>query len=432
MRITVPLPGTRGDGAVKDESQPREGPLQGVTVVELGSLIAGPFCGRLLADLGARVIKVEPPGKGDPLREWSLVTDKGSLWAMVQSRNKESVAIDLRQAAGQELVRRLLAKADVVVENFRPGRLEAWHLGPDNLWPSNPRLIYVRISGFGQTGPYRDRPGFGSIAEAMGGLRYITGFPDRPPLRVGVSLGDAVAALYAAMGALAALIRRRETGRGEIVDVALYEAVFSLLESILPEYGYAGLVRERQGNALLGAAPSNTYRTRDGAWISIGANADSIFRRFARAMGRPDLPDDPRFCDNQARRANVDELDAIIQDWVGRHDMEDIWKMLNEAGVPAGPVYSVRDIAEDPQYRARGMILPVEVPGIGPVLMPGVVPRFVREPGGVAWPGPELGEHTRHVLEEELGLDPAEIEKLAEEGVIQLNRATRAGGRGGA
>ncbi|MBX6350361.1 MAG: CoA transferase [Clostridia bacterium] len=408
----------------------RRGPLQGVTVVELGSLIAGPFCGRLLGDLGARVIKVEPPGKGDPLREWSLVTDHGSLWSMVQSRNKESVAVDLRREAGQALVRRLLTKADLVVENFRPGRLEAWRLGPDDVWPLHPRLIYVRISGFGQTGPYRDRPGFGSIAEAMGGLRYITGFPDRPPLRVGVSLGDAVAALYAAMGALAALWRRRETGRGEVVDVALYEAVFSLLESILPEYGYAGLVRERQGNALLGAAPSNTYRTRDGIWMTIGANADSIFRRFAQAIGRPELPEDPRFRDNQARRAHVDELDAIIQDWVGRHDAGDVWKILNEAGVPAGPVYSVKDIAEDPQYRARAMILPVEVPGVGTVLMPGVVPRFAREPGGVDWPGPRLGEHTRKVLEGDLGLGGAEVDRLARDGVIQLADVARAGDRG--
>ena len=397
------------------------GPLEGLLVLELGSLIAGPFCTRLLADMGARVIKVEPPG-GDPLRTWSMVTEQGSLWSMVQSRNKESVVIDLRRPPGQELVRELAARADVLVENFRPGRLESWGLDPERLRERNPGLIVARISGFGQTGPYRDRPGFGSTGEALGGLRFITGFPDRPPLKVGVSLGDAVAALYATVGVLAALRRRQLTGRGEVVDVAIHEAVFSLLESILPEYGHAGVVRERRGNGLLGSAPSNVYPTRDGRFIVIGANADSIFRRLCRAMGAPELADDPRFADNQSRRANVAELDARFERWTMAHDLDRIWQILIEAEVPAAPVYSIADIVADPQYRARDMILRLPGPGeLGELLVPGVVPRFQESPGGVRWLGGPPGEHTARVLERLLGLDPAEIARLAAGSVIGLH-----------
>lgn len=404
------------------------GQLEGVTVLELGSLIAGPFCTRQLADMGARVLKIEPPGAGDPLRNWSVVTEHGSLWAMVQSRSKESVAIDLRSEAGQELVRGLARRVDVVVENFRPGRLESWGLGPDLLREQNPRLVMVRISGFGQDGPYRDRPGYGSTGESMGGLRFVTGFPDRPPLKMGISIGDAIAALYATIGTLAALHRRDATGRGEVVDVALHEAVFSLLEGILPEYGYSGAIRERMGNALPGSAPSNSYPTIDGRYITIGANGESIFVRFAAAMGLPDLPRDPRFAGNQARRANAAELDAIITEWTGRHTVEEIWELLNNAGVPAAPVYSIADIVRDPQFRERGMIIEAEGPEpVGRLLMPGFVPRFTEAPSGLRWIGPRVGQHTAEVLRSELGLSQAEIHRLGAAGVIGLDTAPAPG-----
>jgi crotonobetainyl-CoA:carnitine CoA-transferase CaiB-like acyl-CoA transferase len=395
------------------------GQLDGLRVLEVGSLIAGPYCTRLLGDMGARVIKVEPPGAGDPLRSWSMVTDQGSLWSMVQSRNKESVSIDLRRSEGQDLVRRLAAGVDVLVENFRPGRMESWGLGPDELRRVNPRLIMARLSGFGQTGPYRDRPGYGSTGEAMGGLRFITGFPDRPPLKVGISLGDAIAALYATIGVLAALQRRHATGRGEIVDVALHESVFSLLEAILPEYGYSGDVRQRRGNALLGSAPSNVYPTGDGRHITIGANGDSIFRRFCAAIGDADLADDPRFADNQSRRSNVAELDGLIERWTLSHHLEEIWEILVAAEVPAAPVYSIADIVEDPQYQARDMILRMMGPGqIGELLVPGPVPRFEEAPSSVRWLGGAAGRETANVLQELLGLTQADIEKLTAENVI--------------
>lgn len=392
-------------------------------MLELGSLIAGPFCTRQLADMGARVLKIEPPGTGDPLRTWSVVTEEGSLWSMVQSRNKESIAIDLRAPAGQALARRLAGRVDVVVENFRPGRLESWGLGPDALCAANPRLVMVRISGFGQNGPYRDRPGYGSTGESLGGLRYITGFPDRPPLKMGVSIGDAIAALYGTIGTLAALRRRDATGRGEVVDVALYEAVFSLLEGILPEFGYSGVVRERKGNALPGSAPSNSYLTADGRFITIGANGESIFVRFAAAIGMPDLPKDPRFRDNQARRANSAALDEIVTGWTTQHSVEAIWELLNKAEVPAAPVYSIADIARDPQFLAREMILETDGPGsISKLLMPGLVPRYTEAPSSVRWHGPRVGEHTAAVLGSELGLSAEELAELSASGVIGLDR----------
>jgi crotonobetainyl-CoA:carnitine CoA-transferase CaiB-like acyl-CoA transferase len=372
--------------------------------------------------MGARVLKIEPPGTGDPLRTWSVVTEEGSLWSMVQSRNKESIAIDLRSPAGQALVRRLAEKVDVVVENFRPGRLESWGLGPDVLRKANPRLVMVRISGFGQDGPYRDRPGYGSTGESMGGLRYVTGFADRPPLKMGISIGDAIAALYATIGTLAALRRRDVTGHGEVVDVALHEAVFSLLEGILPEYGYNGVIRERQGNALAGSAPSNSYLTADGRFITIGANGESIFERFAAAIGMPDLPRDPRFHGNQARRANSAALDEVITGWTTQHSVEEIWELLNKAGVPAAPVYSIADIAKDPQFLARGMILETDGPGsIGKLLMPGFVPRYTEAPSRVRRHGPRVGEHTAAVLGSELGLSEEEMAGLSASKVIGLD-----------
>ncbi|MDQ6636163.1 MAG: CoA transferase [Candidatus Dormibacteraeota bacterium] len=400
------------------------GQLAGLRVLELGSLIAGPFCTRQLADMGARVLKIEPPGTGDPLRNWSVLSEEGSLWSFVQSRNKESIAIDLRSPIGQELVRRLAERVDVVVENFRAGRLESWGLGPDVLRKANPRLVLVRISGFGQDGPYRDRPGYGSTGESMGGLRYVTGFPDRPPLKMGVSIGDAIAALYATIGTLAALRRRDATGRGEVVDVALYEAVFSLLEGTLPEYGYSGVVRERMGNALPGAAPSNSYPTADGRFITIGANGESIFVRFAAAIGMPYLTSDPRFENNQARRANSEALDAIITGWTIQHSVEKIWELLNRAEVPASPVYSIADIVQDPQFRAREMIVETDGPkSVGQILMPGFVPRYLEAPSRLRWHGPRVGEHTAAVLGSELGLSDEEVNRLSASGVIGLDRA---------
>lgn len=400
------------------------GPLQGVRVLELGSLIAGPFATRILADLGAEVIKVEPPGQGDPLRTWGLPSHAGpSLWHLVQSRNKKSVTIDLRRPEGQALVRRLAREVDVVVENFRPGRLEAWGLGYDDLRRVNPDIVMVRISGFGQTGPYREDAGFGNVAESMGGLRYITGYPDRPPVRVGVSLGDSVAALYAVIGALAGLLRREREGQSErpapeMVDVALYEAVFSLTEAILPEYAVYGQVRERYGNDLFSAAPSGVYETRDGRWMAIGANADPIFRRFAAVIGRPELADDPRFRDNPSRVRHHAELDAIIREWVAGQDAGPLWEALRRAGVPAGPVYSIADIVEDTQYRARGMLVNPGDPREPELLMPGIVPRFHDAPGRVRWAGPELGQHNEEVFVGLLGLRPDEVEDLRRKGVI--------------
>ena len=409
-------------------SEAAPGQLEGLRVLELGSLIAGPFCTRLLGDMGARVIKVEPPGAGDPLRNWSLVSDEGSLWSMIQSRNKESVAIDLRRPEGQALVRRLAEHVDVLVENFRPGRLESWGLGPDELRKVNPGLITARVSGFGQTGPYRERPGYGSTGEAMGGLRFITGLPDRPPLKVGVSLGDAIAALYATIGVLAALQRRNVTGRGEVVDVALHESVFSLLEAILPEYGYTGKVRQRRGNALLGSAPSNVYPTGDDRYITIGANGDSIFRRFCVAIGIPELAEDPKFADNQSRRTNVAELDGLIQSWTLQHSLSEIWETLVDAGVPAAPVYSIADIVSDPQYQARDMILKMVGPGgIGELLVPGLVPKFEEAPGQVRWLGGPVGEHTREVLGEMAGVSDDDIEQLVAASVIGIGTEVRVG-----
>lgn len=384
------------------QDAPAAGPLVGMKVLELGSLIAGPFCGRLLADFGATVIKLEPP-EGDALRTWSLVTEHGSLWSMVQSRNKHSIVADLRTPEGQAMTRALAAECDVLIENFRPGRMEAWGLGYDDLKAINPGLVMVRISGFGQTGPSRTKPGFGNIAESMGGIRYVTGWADRPPLRVGLSIADSVAGLYGTIGALMALHERRTSGLGQVVDVALTEGVFSLLEAILPEYGFDGRTRSRTGNSLNGAAPSNVYVTGDDKHLAIGANGDSIFRRLANAMGQPELADDPRFSSNQARRENVDALDQTIADWVRSLKLTDAQAALDEHSVPAGPVYSIADIATDEQYLARDMLLELTDERVGRLLMPGLVPRFERTPGQIRWAGPPLGQDTEAVTAE-LGL----------------------------
>jgi formyl-CoA transferase len=391
--------------------------LQGLRVVELGTLIAGPFAARLLGEFGADVIKIEAPGSGDPLRNWRHVRDGTSLWWYAQSRNKRSVTANLKDREGQEIVRALARRADVVIENFRPGALEKWNLGYEALARDNPGLIMVRLSGYGQTGPYRDRPGFGAIGEAMGGVRYLTGHPDRPPARAGISLGDSLAALYGVIGTLLALHHRQANGgKGQLVDVALYEAVFSLLESTLPEYGMTGFVRERSGGALPGITPSNTYRCKDGAYVVIGANGDSIFKRLMRVLGRDDLAADPQLADNAGRTGRAEELDAAIGAWTAQQGLDEVLELLNAAEVPAGRIYSIADIARDAHYKAREMIQAVAV-GEEEVLLPGIVPKLSATPGEIRWPGPRLGEHTAEVLRE-LGYGDEAQRALRAKGII--------------
>ena len=393
-------------------------PLQGVKVLELGTLIAGPFCARILAEFGADVVKIEPPSGGDPLRKWRKLHRGTSLWWYAQARNKKSVTLDLKHPEAQEIVRKLARDADVVVENFRPGAMERWGLGWDALSKVNPGLVMVRLSGFGQTGPYRDRPGFGAIGESMGGLRYVTGHPDRPPVRVGVSIGDSIAALHGAIGALVALHHRNVNGgRGQVVDVALYEAVFNMMESVLPEYGMFGYVRERSGAALPGIVPSNTYVTRDGKYVVIGANADSIFKRMMKAIGRPDMADDPALAHNDGRVARTDDIEKVIGDWVAAHDLDHVLKVLEKAEVPSGKIYDISDIARDAHYAARGMIERHNLGEGASVELPGIVPKLSETPGGTQWIGPALGEHTAEVLAN-LGYDEKRLRELKKRGVI--------------
>jgi formyl-CoA transferase len=368
--------------------------LQGLKVLELGQLIAGPFAGKTLADFGADVIKVEPPGVGDPLRKWRLLRDGTSVWWQVQSRNKRSVCLDLRTHAGQDAVRALAAEADVLIENFKPGTLEGWGLGWDALHTLNPRLIMLRISGYGQTGPYHDKPGFGVIAEAMGGLRHVTGEPGRVPVRVGVSIGDTLAALHGVIGVLMALRHRDSNGgAGQVVDVALYESVFNVMESLLPEYDAFGVVRERAGSALPGIAPTNAYACRDGSYVLVAGNGDSIFKRLMQAIGRADLAADPRFAHNDGRAAASDELDAAIGAWTAQRSRADVLAALDAAQVPAGQIYSVADIAADAQYRARDMIVPITAADGQPLKVPGIVPKLNATPGAIRHVAPMLGEH---------------------------------------
>ncbi len=394
------------------------GPLSGVKVIELGQLIAGPFCTRVLGEFGAEVIKVESPSGGDPLRQWRKLYQGTSLWWLLQARNKQSVTVNLKSPDGQQIVRRLAAQADIVVENFRPGAMEKWGLGYEALARDNPGLVMVRLSGYGQSGPYRDKPGFGAIGEAMGGLRHVTGYPDRPPVRVGISLGDAVASLYGVIGALMAL-RQRDVngGRGQVVDVALYEAVFSLMESLLPEYDVHEFVRERSGASLPGIAPSNTYTTRDGKFVVIGANGDSIFKRMMTAIGRADLADDPLLARNDGRAARSAELDEAIGAWCGARDLDEVLAVLDRAEVPAGKIYDIVDIVNDVHYRARGMIEQARLSDGRTLKIPGVVPKLSATPGGTRWLGPELGEHTASILQS-LGYDQQQIDDMRKRGVV--------------
>ena len=391
--------------------------LAGLRVLELGQLIAGPFAGKMLGEFGADVIKIESVGSGDPLRKWRKIHEGTSLWWHVQSRNKSSVTLDLKDAEGQEIIRRLVRDADVLIENFRPGTLEKWGLGWDALSAINPGLIMVRISGYGQTGPYRDKPGFGVMGEAMGGLRYLTGQPGEPSVRVGVSLGDSLSALYGVIGTLLALQERNQSGKGQFVDVALYESVFAMMESLIPEYDATGFVREPSGSALPGITPSNAYLCEDGSYVLIAGNGDSIFRRLMESIGREDLANDSRFTQNDGRSEHAGLIDAAIGDWTLQYPRETVIDVLEEAEVPVGYPYTAADIVRDPHYLAREMINTIELPGGQLLKVPGVVPRLSRTPGRVGGAGPGLGEDTDWILDE-LGIGLETRAELRKRGVI--------------
>ncbi|MGE6211493.1 CaiB/BaiF CoA transferase family protein [Comamonas aquatica] len=394
------------------------GALAGVRVVEMGQLIAGPFAGKTLGEFGAEVIKIEAPGAGDPLRNWRMIKDGTSVWWQVQSRNKKSVALDLRQPQGQDLARQLLREADVLIENFRPGTLEGWGMSPEALHAINPGLVILRISGYGQTGPYRDLPGFGVVGEAMGGLRHLTGEPGRVPVRVGVSIGDTLAALHGTIGVLTALYHRKVNGgQGQVIDVALHEAVFNVMESLVPEYSAFGAVRESAGSALPGIAPSNAYPCADG-WVLVAGNGDSIFKRLMQAIGREDLGQAADLANNAGRVARVQEIDAAIGDWTRSRSITEVLDVLGQARVPAGRVYTAKDICEDPHYRARDMILQQATRDGYTVEVPGVVPKLSATPGTVRSSAPHLGDDTDAVLAG-MGLNAAQIAQLRSQGVIQ-------------
>ncbi|MDN5843242.1 MAG: CoA transferase [Alcaligenaceae bacterium] len=403
---------------MQDQGKATEMPLAGVKVIELGSLIAGPYASALLGQFGADVIKIEPPKGGDPLRRWRKLHDNTSLWWYVQSRNKKSVTLDLKSPEAQDIVRRLVAEADIVIENFRPGTLEKWNLGWGQLSALNPSLIMVRISGYGQTGPASQRPGFAAVAECMGGLRYVTGYPDRAPVRTGVSLGDTLASLYGTIGALMAMHHLKANGgTGQFIDVALYEAVFAVMESLVPEYAMDGHIRERSGSALPGIVPSNTYLCSDGAYVAIAGNADPIFKRLMAAIGRTDLANDPNLAGNEGRVRQTDMIDATIGDWTARHTLEDVLRILGEADVPSGRIYSAADIVRDEQYLAREMIQHFELPDGTPIDVPGIVPKLSATPGQTRWLGPKLGEHTREVLDA-IGVTPEQFEQMRKAGIV--------------
>jgi formyl-CoA transferase len=397
------------------------GPLAGVRVVELGMLLAGPFAGRLLGDMGAEIIKIEPPGQPDPLRDWGKARYEGrSLWWPVQSRNKKCCTLNLRVEQGQELLLELAKRADVLLENFRPGTLERWNIGPDRLLEVNPRLVIARVSGYGQTGPYAARAGFASAAEAMGGIRHINGFPGEAPPRLHISLGDSLAGMYAVQGILAALYRRDALGGGgQVIDVSLMESCFSLLESMVPEYDRLGVVRGPGGTGLQGVAPSNIFESSDGKRIVIAANADNVFRRLCAAIGQPELADDARFVTHIARGENQEEIERIIAEWAGARTAAEIDRVMNEAGVICGPIYTIADIFEDPQFQARDMLIKHVDPEFGDYVGPGIIPKFSDTPCEVRWSATwDEGSHNRDVYGGLLGLSDAVLDELKEEGVL--------------
>jgi formyl-CoA transferase len=402
----------------RDQSKP-EGPLADIRVIEMGTLIAGPFCGQILGDFGAEVVKIEDPQVGDPMRQWGRSLPKGlSPWWPVIGRNKKSVGLDLRTPEGQQVARALIRGADVVVENFRPGAMEKWGLSYESLAAENPRLIMARVSGFGQTGPYAQRAGYGLIGEAMGGLRYVTGEPDRPPARAGISIGDSLAAMHAAMGVLMALHARERTGRGQVIDAALFESVLAVMENLVTEYDLTGYIRERSGSILPGIAPSNAYPCQGGEMILIGGNGDRVYARLTEAMGRPDLKSDPRFVDHASRGQHQAELDAVIAEWTSGWSLDALLTHLESHGVPASRVFRAPDMLEDPQYQAREAIVEVAHPTFGQVKMQNAFPKLSATPGRVRWPGPTLGEHTEAVLREVAGCSALEIAELRAKGVI--------------
>ena len=398
------------------------GPLAGLKVLELGQLIAGPFAAKTLADFGADVIKIEPPVAGDPLRKWRLLKDGTSVWWQVQSRNKRSLALDLKQPEAQEIVRKLAIESDVLIENFRPGAMEGWGLGPDALQALNPRLIVLRISGYGQTGPYRDRPGFGVVAEAMGGLRHLTAEPGRVPVRVGVSIGDTLASLHGLIGILMALHHRNTSGMGQVIDVALYEAVFNCMDSLLPEHSAFGAVRGPGGSALPGIAPSNAYLCNDGGYALIAGNGDSIYKRLMNTIGRNELGNDPALKDNAGRVARIDEIDHAIGLWTAQRSVTEVLEALDAASVPAGRIYTIADIAADPHYEARGMLQQITMADGSSLTVPGVVPKLSVTPGGLHRNAPALGQDTDEVLRG-IGLSAVQIQALKDKGIVQGSAA---------
>jgi len=392
--------------------------LCNLRVIELGQLIAGPFAAKTLADFGADVIKIEPPNTGDPLRKWRLLRDGTSVWWQIQSRNKRSIALDLKQVEAQDIVRQLVKDADVLIENFRPGAMEGWGLGPDELLAINPNLIMLRISGYGQTGPYRDKPGFGVVAEAMSGLRHLTAEPGRVPVRVGVSIGDTLASLHGVIGILLALHERHTSGKGQVIDVALYEAVFNCMESLLPEFSAFGAVREAAGSALPGIAPSNAYKCQDGGYVLIAGNGDSIFKRLMQTMRRDDLGSDAGLTDNTGRVQRVEEIDAAISEWTATLSVAQVLELLDAASVPAGRIYNVADIAADPHYQARDMILQTVMADGSTLALPGIVPKLSRTPGSHRRNAPDIGQDTDAVLHD-MGLTEAQIQALKDKGIVQ-------------
>lgn len=405
------------------------GPLAGVRVLELGQLIAGPFAGTLLAYFGAEVIKIEAPGAGDPLRGWRVLHEGTSLWWRSLARNKRCITLDLRRSEGQEIARSLASRCDVVIENFRPGTVEGWGLGPDDIKARNPGVIYTRVSGYGQTGPYAPKPGFAAVCEGMGGLRYITGYPGQPPVRPNLSLGDSLAGLHAAFGILLGLYHRDRSrpadaerggdgsAAGQVIDVAIYESVFNMMESLIPEFATQGVVREPAGSAVTGIVPSNTYRCSDGQYVLIGGNGDSIWRRLMEVAGRPELASDPRLANNAGRVQHAAEVDAAIAGYTATLPAAEVVARLEAVGVPVGTIYSAADIAADPHYQARQMFEPVDLDGRS-ITLPAIVPKLSQTPGATLWPGPDLGSHTREVLAQLLDYDAAELDRLAAAGII--------------
>ncbi|MER0041335.1 MULTISPECIES: CaiB/BaiF CoA-transferase family protein [unclassified Pseudomonas] len=390
--------------------------LAGLKVIEMGQLIAGPFASKLLGEFGAEVIKIEPPGVGDPLRKWRKIKDGTSLWWHVQSRNKRSLTLDLKQAEAQDIVRKLVSDADILVENFRPGTLEGWGLGYDALKAINPRLIMLRISGYGQTGPYRDLPGFGVIGEAMGGLRHLSGYPGQAPVRVGISIGDSLSSLYGVIGVLLALQERARSGEGQEIDVALYESVFAMMESLVPEYDAFGYIREPAGSALPGITPSNSYPCKDGSYVLIAGNGDSIYKRLMSLIGRDDLGNDPPLAQNDGRSQHAELIDGAIAEWTAQRGRDEVIEALKGARVPAGYPYTAADIVQDPHYLARQMIEQVQT-SVGPLKVPGVLPKLSRTPGRIGTGGPQLGEHSEDILAG-LGLSEEQVAGLRERGII--------------